>query len=149
MVEWSRAFDNIPIYLHAADRQWVMRPDPSVVFWEGDSHALGGEITLIHCGGHFSGSTVLHCAAGAEGRGTLLTGDTLYVVSDRRYVSFMRSYPNLIPLSGSDVQAISSAIESYPYDRIYAAWYGRTVSSGAKEAVRRSVSRYLQIVGRS
>src|SRR5512140_1759103 len=23
MVEWSRAFDNAPIYLHAADRRWV------------------------------------------------------------------------------------------------------------------------------
>jgi hypothetical protein len=26
MVDWSRAFGNVPIYLHAADRQWVMRP---------------------------------------------------------------------------------------------------------------------------
>jgi hypothetical protein len=126
-----------------------MRPDPTIVFWEGESYALPGDMTLIHCEGHFSGSTVLHSPAGAQGRGALLTGDTLYVVSDRRYVSFMRSYPNLIPLSGSDVQAISNAIESYSYDRIYAAWFGRAVSSGAKEAVRLSVSRYLKIVGRS
>jgi hypothetical protein len=27
MVEWSRAFGGVPIYLHAGDRQWVMRPD--------------------------------------------------------------------------------------------------------------------------
>src|SRR5215204_1049159 len=25
MVEWSRALGGVPIYLHAADRQWVMR----------------------------------------------------------------------------------------------------------------------------
>ena len=37
MVEWSRAFGGVPIYLHAADRQWVMRPDPAIVFWEGET----------------------------------------------------------------------------------------------------------------
>src|SRR5262249_55100555 len=35
MVEWSRVFGGVPIYLHAADRAWVMRPDPAIVFWEG------------------------------------------------------------------------------------------------------------------
>ena len=40
MVEWSRAFD-APIYLHAADRQWVMRPDPNINFWEGERLSLG------------------------------------------------------------------------------------------------------------
>ncbi|MCX6049210.1 MAG: MBL fold metallo-hydrolase, partial [Chloroflexi bacterium] len=29
MVEWSHAFGNAPIYLHAADRVHVMRPDPA------------------------------------------------------------------------------------------------------------------------
>jgi hypothetical protein len=35
MVEWSRALGGVPIYLHAADRQWVMRPDPrgAVLGW--------------------------------------------------------------------------------------------------------------------
>src|SRR5690242_20148808 len=40
MVEWSRAFDNAPIYLHAADRQWVMRPDKAIHFWEGEEQEL-------------------------------------------------------------------------------------------------------------
>jgi glyoxylase-like metal-dependent hydrolase (beta-lactamase superfamily II) len=31
VVSWSQAFD-APIYLHAADRQRVMRPDPAIVF---------------------------------------------------------------------------------------------------------------------
>src|SRR3712207_4660848 len=35
LVEWGRAFGGIPIYLHAADRAWVMRQDPTIVFWEG------------------------------------------------------------------------------------------------------------------
>ena len=37
MVEWSRAFGSVPIYLHAADRRWVMRPDPAIEFWEGET----------------------------------------------------------------------------------------------------------------
>jgi glyoxylase-like metal-dependent hydrolase (beta-lactamase superfamily II) len=40
MVEWSWAFGGVPIYLHAADRQWVMRPDQAIVFWEGETRAL-------------------------------------------------------------------------------------------------------------
>src|SRR5690348_8547654 len=30
MVDWAAAFD-APVYLHAGDRQWVMRPSPSIV----------------------------------------------------------------------------------------------------------------------
>ena len=28
--EWSQAFGDAPVYIHAADRQWVMRPDPAI-----------------------------------------------------------------------------------------------------------------------
>jgi ABC-type transporter Mla MlaB component len=36
-----------PIYLHADDRQWVMRPSPSIVFWEGDTQRLSNTLTFI------------------------------------------------------------------------------------------------------
>ena len=65
MVEWARAFD-APIYLHAADKEWVMRPDPAIVFWDGETRDVGDGLTLIRCGGHFAGGTVLHWAAGAD-----------------------------------------------------------------------------------
>ena len=35
MVEWSRAFGGVPVYLHADDRQWVMRPDETVRYLGG------------------------------------------------------------------------------------------------------------------
>ncbi len=146
MIEWSRAFANAPIYIHADNRQYVMRPDPAIVFWEGEQHALGEGLTLICCGGHFRGSTVLHWAAGAEGRGALLTGDTIYVVSDRRYVSFMRSYPNLIPLPAASVRRIVDAVEPFAYDRIYAAWFEGVLQSDARAAVRRSAERYIRAI---
>jgi glyoxylase-like metal-dependent hydrolase (beta-lactamase superfamily II) len=147
MVEWSRAFDNAPIYLHAADRDWVMRPDPAITFWKGKTTALGDGLTLIHCGGHFEGSTVMHWAAAAEGRGALLTGDTITVVPDRRFVSFMRSYPNLIPLPAAVIRGIVQAVAPFRYDRIYGGWFDRVVRSDGREALERSAARYLEAIG--
>ena len=59
-------------------------------------------------------------------------------------MSFMTSYPNLIPRSEEKVRAILDAVEPYEFDRIYGGWWGRNVMSGAKEAVRRSADRYIQ-----
>jgi len=145
MVEWGRAFD-APIYLHAADRQWVMRPDPAVVFWEGETRSLAEGVTLIRCGGHFAGGTVLHWAAGAEGRGALLSSDILTVVSDRRYVSFMYSYPNLIPLPVGAIEGIVSALKPFRYDRIYGSWWQRVVAEEGETAVARSAARYVAAI---
>ena len=73
MVDWGRRF-GCPVHLHADDAEWVMRPDPVVELWDGERKDLGDGLTLIRCGGHFAGGTVLHWAGGAEGRGALLTG---------------------------------------------------------------------------
>jgi hypothetical protein len=142
MVAWSRAF-GAPIYLHAADREWVMRPDEAIEFWDGETKALWAGLTLIRGGGHFAGGTVVHWPAGAEGKGALLTGDILQVVADRRHVSFMYSYPNLIPLPARAVRRIVAAVEPYEYDRIYGAWWERVVREGAESAVARSAERYI------
>lgn len=146
MVEWSRRFDEAPIYLHAANREWVVRPDPAIHYWEGDTLQLQAGITLVRCGGHFPGSTVLHWAAGAGGGGALLTGDTINVSMDRRYVSFMYSFPNLIPLSAAAVRQIAAAVAPYPFERIYGGWFDKVVAAGAKESLARSVARYLQAI---
>ncbi len=74
----------------------------------------------------------------------LLVGDTMGVAQDRRHLSFMRSYPNFIPLPASAIQRIVEAVEPYEFDRIYSAWWGRKISEGAKEAVRRSAERYIR-----
>jgi hypothetical protein len=140
-VEWSRAFD-APVYLHAADREWVQRPDPSIVFWEGDMHELEPGVALLRHGGHYPGGTVLHWAAGQGGRGVLLSGDIVQVVSDRRWVSFMYSYPNLIPLPAATVTGMVDALGPYPFARLYGAWFGRVVDD-AKAAVERSAARYV------
>jgi glyoxylase-like metal-dependent hydrolase (beta-lactamase superfamily II) len=145
MVEWSRAFD-CPILLHAADRQWVMRSDPAIEFWDGETKAIGTGLTLIRCGGHFDGGTVLHCADGAEGKGVIFSGDILQVVQDRRWVSFMYSYPNFIPLPASKVRQIVAAVEPFEFERIYGAFWGKVVAPDAKAAVRRSAERYVRAI---
>jgi glyoxylase-like metal-dependent hydrolase (beta-lactamase superfamily II) len=145
MVEWSRAF-NAPIYLHSSNREYVMRPDPAINYWEGETCSLLGGLSLVRCGGHFEGSTVLHWPAGAEGRGVLLTGDTISVTIDHKFVSFMRSYPNFIPLSARKVRQVVAPVEDLPYDRIYGLFWDRVLKSDAKSIVERSVRRYIQAI---
>jgi glyoxylase-like metal-dependent hydrolase (beta-lactamase superfamily II) len=147
MVDWSRALGGIPIYLHEADRAWVMRDDPAIVYWGGDALDLAPGITLIHCGGHFAGSTVLHWADGADGLGALLTGDSIMVAQDRRTVSFMYSYPNLIPLDAAAVERIVQAVGRFEFERIYGGWTGKNVLEAAGPAVRYSARRYLRAIG--
>jgi metallo-beta-lactamase superfamily protein len=142
MIEWSRAFD-APIYLHADNQPWVMRPDAVVQYWEGEAHELLPGLTIVRCGGHFPGSSALHWAGGAGGKGALFTGDTIMVASDRRYVSFMYSFPNYIPLNARAVRGIVAAVEPYAFDRIYSSWSGSVVADDAKAAVQRSAERYI------
>ncbi len=147
MVEWSRALGGIPIYLHEADRDWVMRDDPAIVYWGGDRLEAGPGITLIHCGGHFAGSSILYWAEGADGLGALLTGDSIMVAQDRRTVSFMYSYPNLIPLDAEAVARIASAVEPFEFERIYGGWSGKNVLEAGRQAVRYSALRYRRAIG--
>jgi hypothetical protein len=148
MVEWSRAFGGVPIYLHAADRQWVMRPDKAIVFWDGQTRTLAEGLTLICGGGHFDGGTVLHWASGAGGRGALLSGDIIQVVPDRKHVSFMWSYPNYIPLPASAIERIVKAVQPFEYDRVYGAFWDMVIEQDGQAAVTRSAERYLRAMGR-
>ena len=145
MVEWAHAF-NAPIHLHANDRQWVMRPDPAIKFWSGDTLSLARGVTLICCGGHFAGGTVLHWRQGGGGRGTLLSGDIVQVIPDRKFVTFMRSYPNMVPLSAPSVERIGTMLEPYDFDIIHGAWFDRTIPRDGKEIVERSIARYVEAV---
>jgi len=139
LVDWSRAFGDAPVLIHEDDREWVLRPDPCIHFWKGELHPLGPEMTLIRCGGHFEGAQVLHW-----NEGILFTGDVIQVVPDRRWVSFMRSYPNYIPLPASAVGRIVSAVEPFEFDKLYGAWPRFEILNDAHGAVRRSAERYIK-----
>lgn len=140
-VDWSKAFRDAPIYLHIKDRGWLMRPHPNVVLWDGEQLHLNAGPTLISLPGHFDGSAVLHWPQGADGRGVLLTGDTIAVAMDRRFVSFMYSYPNYIPLPARTVKAMAARMRGYRFERVYDAW--QSVTSDAAGALERSAERYV------
>jgi glyoxylase-like metal-dependent hydrolase (beta-lactamase superfamily II) len=141
MVDWAHAF-GCPVYLHEAERKWVMRPDPSIRFWDGETLELGGSVTLIRCGGHYEGGQVLHWGE----RRALLSGDIVQVIPDRRFVGFMYSYPNLIPLPAATVERIAAALAPFAFDTIHGAWFDLVVERDGSEAVRRSAERYVRAV---
>lgn len=146
MAEWSRAFGGAPIYLHAADREWVMHPDPAIQFWDDDVRTIGPGLTLVRLGGHFAGGTVLHWADW-DGRGLLVSGDILQVVPSR-HVSFMYSYPNLIPLSVATVRRMAEILEPFAFDAVYGAFSGRgQIDTNGKQVVAASVARYVSRLG--
>lgn len=146
MVEWSRAFGGIPIYVHADDRKWITYSDAAIQYWEGDRRELFGDAALIRCGGHFEGGAVMHWSVGAGGKGVLLTGDVIRVVPDRRWVSFMYSYPNLIPLDAAAVRRIAASVEPLAFERVFGA-FGHVVEEDGAGAVKRSAERYLKALG--
>ena len=98
-------------------------------------------MTVIQPGGHFPGSAVVHWANGAEGKGVILSGDTIFANPDRTSVSFMRSYPNRIPLSGAVVDRVARSLDPFAYDRLYNN-FGSVIPVDAKAVVRRSADRH-------
>ncbi|MBA3376907.1 MAG: MBL fold metallo-hydrolase [Actinobacteria bacterium] len=146
MVEWAERFD-ARVLLHEGDREWIMRPSDRIELWSGDRRRVGDELELIRLGGHYEGGTVCLWSAGAESRGALLSGDIVQVVSDRDWVSFMYSYPNLIPLPAREVERMRGVLETLEFDRVYGAWWDRVVLDDAKAKVLRSADRYLAALG--
>jgi glyoxylase-like metal-dependent hydrolase (beta-lactamase superfamily II) len=143
IASWAREFD-AEILVPADDVAWLRAgPEPRVRLWSGVLPVLPG-VTLVQCGGHFSGSAVLHWAAGASGRGVVLSGDTIFVTPGEDRVSFIWSAPNRLPLSAAAVRGVVSAVEPFAFDRIYGGWWTPVLRSGAWETVRASALRYIE-----
>ncbi|GGK66213.1 hydrolase [Ornithinimicrobium pekingense] len=144
-LEWARAF-GAPVYVSEADRGWVRRrgEDGEIVSWSEPFEVLPG-IRTCQPGGHFPGSAVAVWDAGAGGRGVLLAGDTCKAVPDPGWVTFMRSFPNLIPLSAAVVTRVADSIAALTFDRLYDN-FGEQVPVGARDVVLRSARRYAEWV---
>jgi glyoxylase-like metal-dependent hydrolase (beta-lactamase superfamily II) len=143
-VEWSKALGGVPVLVSEADVDWVQRPDPAIKTWSGRYEVAPG-LTLHQVGGHFPGSSVVHWRAGASGKGVLLVSDTIHANPDRATVTFLRSYPNRIPLSPAVVERIARAVTQLSFDRLYDN-FGRTIDAGAAAAVSQSADRYSRWV---
>jgi hypothetical protein len=84
---------------------------------------------------------------GADGRGVLLAGDTLYVTPDRQNISFMYSYPNFIPLPAAVVDRIVERVMSLRFDRIYGHFFDLEIEADARRVVEQSAARYKRAIG--
>jgi hypothetical protein len=145
IASWAREF-GAEILVPSADAAWLRAgPDVRVREWSGVFEVLPG-VTLVQCGGHFPGSAVVHWAAGASGRGALLSGDTIVVTPGADRVTFVWSAPNRLPLSEAAVRGVVSAVEPFAFDRIYYGWWTPVLWSGARETVQRSASRYIELL---
>ena len=126
-------------------RCWVMRPDPAIRHWDGETLEIAQGVTLLRLGGHFARRQVLHWAEGAGGRGALLSGDIVQVAADLSRVLVIWSY-RMMPLAAVTVRWIADTLASWRFDRIYGAFPGRQVMAGGARAVERSAARYIELL---
>jgi len=138
-LEWSRRFGDAPVFVAAADREWLQRGGDAVRFWDGEIEVLPG-VRLHRFGGHFPGSAVASLTGG-DGRGVVLSGDTVLVTPDR-WVTFQRSFPNRIPLSAAVVRRVADAFAALDLDRLYDN-FGSALQTGAGRRVQESADRYI------
>lgn len=137
---WSSALDDVPVCVSAADKEWLgFRPE-ALQLWDGVLEPVPG-VVASQPGGHFPGSSVVHLA-GADGAGTLLSSDTIFVNPDRRTASFMRSFPNRLPLSPAVVERIVAHVDRYAYERLYGNFDAR-IPADAKARVQESARRHI------
>lgn len=141
IIEWSEAFGNAPVYINALDAEWLGRTDKCIQLWSEPVLDLWDGIQLVRCGGHFPGASILYWPAG---KGALFVGDTIQVAPNRKTVSFMYSYPNMIPLPKREILNIQATAAPLTYDAMYGA-FGQYIRTNAQAAMERSVKRYLEI----
>lgn len=142
MVDWADALD-ARVLLHEADREWITRPSARVELWSGERLEAGEGHELIRLGGHFEGATICRWHRAHDGRGVLLTGDIVQVVADRDWVTFMRSYPNYIPLAAREVARMRAVLAELDFDRLYGAFWTSIIGEWARAKVLRSADRYI------
>jgi len=99
--------------------------------------------SLIHLATQAPARGKVHKYGLPGGKGALLSGDIVQVGWDRK-VSFMRSYPNLIPERPRTIRRALTLVEPLAFDRICGAWWRRVVGSDGAAAVCRSAERYLR-----
>lgn len=80
--DWSRTFNNIPVYLASADQEWLNRPPTSgnLQLLDQQHTALLPGVTAIVAGGHFAGSMALHTDSSVTAVPSLFHADTIHTV---------------------------------------------------------------------
>ena len=142
-LEWSAAFDDAPVFVCRADLEWVQRTGPAICPYFHETEPVPG-VRLRRVGGHFPGSAVAMWT-GSDGTGVMLSGDSIGPVPRSGWVSFMRSFPNYLPLSAAVVRRIAASVAELDFDRMYGN-FGQSIGTDAYSAVQTSAERYAEWV---
>ncbi|PSC72625.1 MBL fold metallo-hydrolase [Micractinium conductrix] len=146
--DWAEAFSahrECKVYLHEADREWVTRPSTALEFWSGEEREVWTGVNLMQLGGHFPGSSVLLWEESRDGQGVVFAGDTVFPVPGGG-VSFMFSFPNLLPLPVDQVARIGRTLGRCNFDRLYGPFPQSVVKHDAAAVVRESAARYCGLL---
>ena len=134
--DWSRTFNNVPVYVAEADREWLNRSheDTALTFLTEPHTTILPGVTAIICGGHFPGSTALHTSPPNTSDPSLFHADTIHTIPNaltpdvaspnkhgRGHTSytFMWSIPNAIPLSPDQILQIWRRLKGYEIEATY------------------------------
>ena len=143
IAEWAGAF-GAEILVPADDAGWL-RPGPGRLgpdLGRDAGRAARGDADPVRRA--LPGQRRAALGAGAEGRGVLLSGDTIFVTPGEDRVTFVWSAPNRLPLSEAAVTGVWDAVRPYRFDRIYGGWWAPVLRTDAWETVRRSATRYIE-----
>jgi glyoxylase-like metal-dependent hydrolase (beta-lactamase superfamily II) len=164
---WAKALQT-KIFISHLDKQWFQRINEGlakdlVVFFDSETYNLLPGITIIRCGGHFDGSCVLHWDRQKAGTpatiiqaaskdklpftGAVFCSDTFGPGMDRKTITFMWSYPNMIPLPPKDVLQIWHSMQPFQFDEIIGAWPGKYVDKDARANLLRSAKLFVKMEG--
>lgn len=146
MADWSEALGGVPVYVHRADAAWIQRRPDNLVLWSEDRLALTDEVELVHLAGHFAGSTGLWWKTGPRPGGALFPGDAVQVSSDRRFASFMYSYPNHIPLGPDALSDLRGRVEAMAFEDVFGFSPGREMIGDARAKLTASFDRYARAI---
>ncbi|KAH7060640.1 beta-lactamase-like protein [Macrophomina phaseolina] len=155
-LQWSAAFDNVPVYTATEDSSWFSRADsptrPSRRLLTETSTTIVPGVTAIKTGGHFPGSLVLLW------KKRLMIADTFVTVPSGLYhkdrpagttsYSFMWSIPNMIPLSPPEIHAMWKAVAPYDWESTHGAFIGMDIRRpDCKRAVLESMKIQVKYEG--
>ena len=115
--------------------------------WDGDTFKLWDGVTLVRCGGHFPGGTVLHWAGGAA---QAAAWSAPAISSPSPPTASGCPSCAAIRISFRCRRARSSisaqALKPFSFDAIYGHYFDRVIATDAKPVLEKSVARYVAAV---
>ena len=116
-----------PIHLHAADAEWVMRPDPAIAHWDGETLELGDGLTLIRGGGHFRGGTCSTARRATAPCSTATSSRSSPTARTWRSCGATRT-SSRCPTRASGRSP--TRVEPFAFEALYGAWWSTVIPVG-------------------